>query len=83
MQQFVEVKFRGHPAIVKEMTLFMLTKRVDPSEISKLVDWVKDAEAKAMSAQKLAASLEKDVITLKRNYDNMMNEVKQLKSKVK
>jgi hypothetical protein len=26
MQQFVVVKFRGHPAVVKEMTLFMLTE---------------------------------------------------------
>jgi hypothetical protein len=31
MQQFIVVKFRGHPAIVKEMTLFMLTERVYPS----------------------------------------------------
>jgi hypothetical protein len=77
------VKFRGHPAIVKEMTLFMLTKRVDPSELGKLVTLVKDADAKAIAAQKTALALEKEVLTLKRNYDNLMNEVRQLKIKVK
>jgi hypothetical protein len=83
MQQFIEVKFRGHPAIVKEMTLFMLTERVDPSEIAKLLERARDAENKANAAQKLALTLEKDVITLKRNYDNLVNDVKQLKAKIK
>jgi hypothetical protein len=81
--QFIDVKFRGHPAIVKEMTLFMLTERVDPSEIGRLVDRVKDAEAKGAQATKTCAALEKEVTALKRNYDNMLNEVKQLKAKVK
>jgi hypothetical protein len=83
MQQFVIVKFRGHPAVVKEMTLFMLTERVDPSEIGKLVDRVKEAELKATVAQRTAGILEKEVATLKRNYDNLVNDVKQLKTKVK
>jgi hypothetical protein len=83
MQQFIVVKFRGNPAIVKEMTLFMLTERVDPSEIGKLMEQVKDAEAKGAQASKTCATLEKEVVTLKRNYDNMINEIKQLKAKVK
>ena len=81
MQQFIDVRFRGHPAIVKEMTLFMLTERVDPSEIGLLVERVKEAEAKGIQAQKIAMTLEKDVAVLKRNYDNLMNEIKQLKAK--
>jgi hypothetical protein len=83
MQQFIDVKFRGHPAIVKEITLFILTERVDPSEIGRLVERVKDAEAKGAQATKTCAALEKEVTALKRNYDNMLNEVKQLKAKVK
>jgi hypothetical protein len=83
MQQFIAVRFRGHPAIVKEMTLFMLAEWVDPSEIGKLVERVKDAEQKATHTQKLSATLEKEVTMLKRSYDNLMNEVKQLKTKVK
>jgi hypothetical protein len=83
MQQFIEVKFRGHPAIVKEMTLFMLTERVDPSELGKLLTLVKDADAKATAAQKTSVALEKEVVILKRNCDNLMNEIRQLKAKVK
>jgi hypothetical protein len=83
MQQFIVVQFRGHPAMVKEMTLFMLTERVDPSEIGKLVERVKDAEAKGVQATKTCAALEKEVVALKWSYDNMLNEVKQLKAKVK
>jgi hypothetical protein len=83
MQQFIVVKFRGHPAIVKEMTIFMLTERVRPSETGRFVERVKDTEAKGAQASKTCAALEREVITLKRNYDNMLNEVKQLKAKVK
>jgi hypothetical protein len=83
MQQFIDVKFRGHPAIVKEMTLFMLTERVDPSEICKLLERVKEAEAKAAQALRTTLVLEKEVGSLKRNYDNLMNDVKQLKAKTK
>jgi hypothetical protein len=82
MQQFIEVKFRGHLAIVKEMTLFMLTERVDPSEISNLIDRVRDAESKAAQALKTTLALEKEVLTLKRGYDNLVNDVKQLKTKL-
>jgi hypothetical protein len=32
------VNYRGHPAVVKEMSLFMLTERVDPSEIEACTD---------------------------------------------
>ena len=65
------------------MTFFMLTERVDPSEIGKLNDQVNEAEHKATQAQKTAQALEKEVATLKRSYDNLMNDVKQLKTKVK
>lgn len=42
---FIDVTFRGHPAIVKGMALFMLTESVkDPSEIWKLVEWVLGCE---------------------------------------
>jgi hypothetical protein len=30
---FSDVQFRGHTSIVKEMSLFMLTERVDPTEL--------------------------------------------------
>ena len=30
---FAAVQFRGHTSIVREMSLFMLTERVDPTEL--------------------------------------------------
>jgi hypothetical protein len=83
MQQFIDVKFRGHPAIVKEMTLFMLTERVDPSEICRLMERVKEAEAHSAQSLRTTLALEKEVGSLKRNYDNLMNDVKQLKAKAR
>jgi hypothetical protein len=65
------------------MTLFMLTEQVDPLEIHQLVEWVKEAEAKGTQALKKKLALDKEVLTLKRNYNNSMNKVKQLKSKAK
>jgi hypothetical protein len=80
MQQFVKVKFWGHPAIVKEITLFMLKEQVDPSEIGTMVEQVRKAGAKASQALKMALALKNGVGVLKRSsYDNLMNEVKQLR----
>jgi hypothetical protein len=76
MQHFIEVKFQGHPTIFKEMTLFMLTERMDPSKLGKLSERIRDANTKATVAQKAALMLEREVITLKRNYDNILNKVK-------
>jgi hypothetical protein len=36
MDEFIKLDFQGHPGFVKEMSLFVLTERVDPSEISSL-----------------------------------------------
>jgi hypothetical protein len=36
MHEFILLNFRGHPSVVKEMSLFMLTERVDPSEMDSL-----------------------------------------------
>jgi hypothetical protein len=40
MKEFIAVGFRGHPEFVKEMSLFMLTQRVDPSQLVCLEDKV-------------------------------------------
>jgi hypothetical protein len=36
VQEFVSVNFSAHPELVKEMSLFMLTERVDPDEVTTL-----------------------------------------------
>ena len=40
---FKKVKYRGHPAVVKEMSLFMLTERVDPSHVHTIAEKAKTA----------------------------------------
>jgi hypothetical protein len=81
MHKFILLNFRGHPSVVKEMSLFMLTERVDPLEMVGLAGRVKKAEDAANRAT--ATLLEKNdkaFTNLKRNYDNIAEEVKWLKA---
>ena len=52
-----------------------------PNDRDDLLECVKEAEAKAAQALGTSLALEKEVGLLKRNYDNLMNDVKQLKAK--
>jgi hypothetical protein len=47
--EFDLVAYRGHPAVVKEMSLFMLTERVDPNKMEKLT--LREAKAEAIKAR--------------------------------
>jgi hypothetical protein len=80
VQQFIRLNFRGHPAVVKEMSLFMLTKRVDPSEMEWLQNRLKAAEAAAEAATKGLDAATTSIATLKRGYDNLVEDIKWLKA---
>jgi hypothetical protein len=45
MRSFVSLRFQEHPVIVKEITMFMVTEWVDPSELDQLRIQVVNAEA--------------------------------------
>ena len=75
------VKFRGHPAIVKEMTLFMLIERVDATELKNITDALKKVEKLADQASSASSKLTEQYNALKRNHDNLANDVKLLKAK--
>jgi hypothetical protein len=47
IDSFISVQFKSHPAIVKEISLFMVTERVDPKEVTDLSVRCKKAEADA------------------------------------
>jgi hypothetical protein len=86
---FTVVQFRGHTAIGKELSLFMLTERVDPSELTTLAGKVTVAENAAVNAKKevktmegKVASLGENYTTLKRKHDNRQLEHEKLKKKV-
>jgi hypothetical protein len=34
IESFIDVKFQGHPILVKEITMFMLTERIDPEDLN-------------------------------------------------
>jgi hypothetical protein len=69
-----KVKYRGHPAVVKEMSLFILTERVDPSQVHTIAEKAKMAWSKAEEANAGVIKL-KDVVitTLKRDFSNLKN----------
>ena len=83
MQDFIAVGFEGHPAIVREMSLFMLTERVDPVQFKSLVEKNIVIEKQNASLEKKLNALEGNYNLLKRNHDNLANEVKQLAKKSK
>jgi hypothetical protein len=83
MQKFILLNFWGHPLVVKEMSLFMLTERVDPSEMEALAGRVKKAEDAANKATAALERTDKAFTTLKRNYDDLMEDVKWLKKSTK
>ena len=37
MKGFIDAKFRGHPLIIKAISLFLLTERVDPQNLKDLM----------------------------------------------
>jgi hypothetical protein len=86
---FTVAQFRGHTAIVKELSLFMLTESVDPTELTTLTGKVTVAENAAVNAKKEVKTMEGKVATLgenyntlKRKHDNLQLEHEKLKKKV-
>jgi hypothetical protein len=50
VQEFVSVNFSAHPELVKEMSLFMLTERVDPHEVATLKTTASNMKLEVSSA---------------------------------
>jgi hypothetical protein len=82
MEEFITVGFKGHPSIVKEMSMFMVTERVDPSEILGMMTKVSKAEAAAASASAEAKRLTETNGVLKRRLDSLSENFEAFKKKV-
>jgi hypothetical protein len=80
-KSFDLVKYRGHPAVVKEMSLFMLTERVDPSEIEACTERSRKAEKEALDAKNEVSKLRDLVNTLNREFKTTQADIKALKLK--
>jgi hypothetical protein len=74
VNRFVELEFWGHPSITKEMSIYMLTERVHPSEIAALRAKVEFAEQTAAGAVNTARLLETQHTQLKVECARAKNE---------
>jgi hypothetical protein len=81
IKEFIELEFKSHPAIVREISLFLLTERVDPDTIKKLESKVATAETEARTAIRLVRELEDKVLAQKRQMDNLKNDFSNVKAK--
>jgi hypothetical protein len=67
---------------VKEITMFMVTEWVDPSELTQLRTRIVDAETICKDTKVTLKRLEESYNTPKRSLDNLTNEFKPIKAKV-
>ena len=63
MNDFIEKDFRGHPQMVKQISLFMINERIDPVAFNKM-------EMKVTDQANTIDQLEKQVQVLKRTVGN-------------
>ena len=79
MQDFVAKDFRGHPQMVKQISLFMINERVDPVAFSKMEEKVK-SQAETIDA------MEKQINQMKRTlrgYEGLRKDLSDLQKEVK
>jgi NurA-like 5'-3' nuclease len=83
MGTFMAVNFQGHPIVVKEITMFMLTEGIDPDDLTRMTTKLELQKTANTSATTNVAELEKTLNELKRAFDNhVANAFNTLKNKV-
>ena len=82
MEEFILVGFKGFPFIVKQMSLFMVTERVDPSEIIGMMSKVTKAEAAADKANAESKCLAEANAVQKRKLNARSENFETFKKKV-
>ena len=79
MKEFISKDYRGHPQMVKQISLFMINERVDPLAFGKL-------EEKVKSQGEKIEELEKQIGALKRtvgNFEGMRKDISELQRQMK
>jgi hypothetical protein len=84
MRGFISVGFQGHPIVVKAITMFMVTERVDPEELLvALQARLTVSEKTCTQTSQALKKMEDNFTSLKRRaFDNLQNEFKPVKAKV-
>jgi hypothetical protein len=83
VEDFIALDFNGHTVMVQQMTLYMMTERVDPVQMERLKTIVNEASKSVAEMVKQVKSLADQVATNKRNHDNLLNKVNTMKQKMK
>jgi hypothetical protein len=83
IQSFISVQFKSHPAIVRKISLFMVTKRVNPKEVLDLGTKCKRAKGNAAKACADLKKITEANHELKRKHESLMADFKLVKAKVK
>jgi len=79
MEEFLLLKFKSHSAIIKEITMFILTEQVDPDDVTQLKAEIKRLKEERNSPTKRLNTHMETFTELKRSFDNLKNKVGQLK----
>ena len=82
MDKFILVGFECHPASVKQMSLFMVTEQVDPSEIVGMMKKVVKVETAADKATADSKRLTEANAVLKQKVDALAEIFEPFKKKV-
>jgi hypothetical protein len=89
VEQFIKLDFKGHTIMVQQMTLYMMTERVDPAQMVKQAATVETGHKAVQEALKLVKQLSDTVdklkveaATSKRKVDDVANQMETLKKKV-
>jgi hypothetical protein len=83
MDEFIALKFEAHPAIVRELSLFIITERVDPQAIIRQEERLCAVEATVVQLQKSVSSLLEVTANNKGHHDNLANDLRQFKAQRK
>jgi len=83
MDEFKVLKFESHPAIIREISMFIITERVDPEQVVSLTLEMQKLKAENKRLSGLVDTLESGSTAVKQDLGNLQNEFEQLKKKLK
>mmetsp|Transcript_22921 Transcript_22921/g.34751 ORF Transcript_22921/g.34751 Transcript_22921/m.34751 type:complete len:295 (+) Transcript_22921:845-1729(+) len=83
MDEFKSLKFESHPAIIREISMFIITERVDPEQVVTLSLEINKVKTENKRLSLVVETLESGHTALKRDIGNLQNELDQLKKKIK
>mmetsp|Transcript_23391 Transcript_23391/g.35463 ORF Transcript_23391/g.35463 Transcript_23391/m.35463 type:complete len:102 (+) Transcript_23391:181-486(+) len=78
--EFVKLDFESHPAIVREISLFIITECIDPDDITKLSSKITAVSSDSTKLVARFAKFEDDYKELKQKHDALDNSLAQHKN---